>query len=159
MSSEQHYSRRHWLGSVAALFAGAAFARTASAMDAPEGVVVYKDANCGCCAKWVTHLSANGFKPAVRDRKDMDSLKDSLGIPNALRSCHTAVIGKLLIEGHVPAADIKKFLSAPPKGVLGLAVPGMPNGSPGMETAGRGDRYDVVAFAADGKTSVFATHG
>ncbi len=159
MSTEQHYSRRHWLGSIATILAGAAFAENAFAMDVPDGMVVYKDPNCGCCKKWVTHLSANGFKPAVRDRKDMESLKDSLGIPSALRSCHTAVVGKLLIEGHVPAEDVKKFLSSPPRGVLGLAVPGMPSDSPGMETAGRGDRYDVIAFAADGKTHVFATHG
>jgi len=89
----------------------------------------------------------------------MNELKDSLGIPAALRSCHTAVVGKLLIEGHVPAEDIKRLISTTPKGVLGLAAPGMPSGSPGMEMPGRADRYDVLAFTADGKTHVFATHG
>jgi hypothetical protein len=131
----------------------------ASAGAAPLAVTVYKDPSCGCCKKWVEHLSANGFAPVARDRTDMDALKDSLGVPSALRSCHTAVVGKFLIEGHVPAADIKRLVSTAPKGVLGLAVPGMPSGSPGMEMAGRSDRYDVVGFTAAGKTHVFATHG
>ena len=141
-------------GTVAALLPSMAAAEAA-----PVAVTVYKDPSCGCCKKWVTHLSANGFSPVARDRTDMDALKDSLGIPPALRSCHTAVVGKFLIEGHVPAADVKRLISTAPKGVLGLAVPGMPSGSPGMEMGGRGDRYDVLAFTADGKTHVFATHG
>ena len=77
---------------------------------------------------------------ACFQRTDMDALKDSLGVPSALRSCHTAVVGKFLIEGHVPAADVKKLISTAPKGVLGLAVPGMPSGSPGMEMAGRSEQ-------------------
>jgi hypothetical protein len=107
----------------------------------------------------VTHLSQNGFVTTAKDRSDMDALKDSLGVPVALRSCHTAVIGKFVIEGHVPAADVKKLLATTPKGIIGLAAPGMPAGSPGMEVSGRGDRYDVIAFGADGKSRVFATHG
>ena len=96
------------------------------------------------------HLAATGFAPIARDRTDMDTLKNSLGVPSGLRSCHTAVAGRYLIEGHVPAADIKRLLATKPKDVLGLAVPGMPSGSPGLEMPGRSDRYDVIAFSAGG---------
>ncbi|NUP54460.1 MAG: DUF411 domain-containing protein [Gemmatimonadaceae bacterium] len=123
-----------------------------------SSITVYKDPSCGCCTKWVEHLRAAGLKPVVHDRNDMDALKDSLGVPSALRSCHTAVAGKYVIEGHVPAADLTRLLATKPKGVLGLAVPDMPAGSPGMEMSGRRDAYDVVAFSANGKTSVFARH-
>jgi hypothetical protein len=88
----------------------------------------------------------------------MDALKDSLGVPSPLRSCHTAVVGKYVIEGHVPAADLKRLVASAPKGVLGIAVPDMPACSPGMEMGTRRDRYDVIAFSANGKTSVFARH-
>jgi hypothetical protein len=125
--------------------------------DAPS-ITVYKDPSCGCCTKWVEHLRAAGLRPAVHDRGDMDALKDSLGVPPSLRSCHTAVAGKYVIEGHVPASDVTRLVAAKPKGVLGLAVPDMPAGSPGMEMPGRHDAYEVIAFSANGKTSVFARH-
>ena len=121
-------------------------------------ITVYKDPSCGCCTKWVDHLRASGFTPTVHDRTDMDALKDSLGVPGSLRSCHTAVVGKFVVEGHVPAKDVKALLARAPKGVVGIAVPGMPAGSPGMEVPGRKDKYDVTAFSAGGKTSVFARH-
>jgi len=121
-------------------------------------ITVYKDPSCGCCTKWVDHLRASGLELTVRDRSDMDALKDSLGVPESLRSCHTAVAGKFVVEGHVPAADVKALLARPPKGIVGIAVPGMPAGSPGMEMPGRRDKYDVTAFFAGGKTSVFARH-
>ena len=123
-----------------------------------SSITVYKDPSCGCCTKWVEHLRAAGLKPVVHDRNDMDALKDRLGVPSALRACHPAVAGKYVIEGHVPAADLTRLLATKPKGVLGLAVPDMPAGSPGMEMSGRRDAYDVVAFSANGKTSVFARH-
>jgi hypothetical protein len=129
-----------------------------AAEPAPIAITVYKDPSCGCCTKWVSHLQASGFAPDVRDRPDMDTLKESLGVPTALRSCHTAVAGKYVIEGHVPAADVKRLLAVKPAGTLGLAVPGMPAGSPGMEMGHRHDRYDVIAFGAKGSTSVFAQH-
>jgi hypothetical protein len=88
----------------------------------------------------------------------MDALKESLGVPTALRSCHTAVAGRYVIEGHVPAADVKKLLATSPANVVGVAVPGMPAGSPGMEMGGRADRYDVIAFGAKGTTHTFARH-
>ena len=123
------------------------------------GVTVYKDPGCECCTKWVAYLRDNGFAPVVKDRSDMSALKDSLGVPSELRSCHTAVLGKFVIEGHVPVAEMKRLLAAPPRGMIGLAVPGMPSGSPGMEMPGRADAYSVIAFAANGTTVVFGRHG
>ena len=163
MSNDMTITRRAWCASMLRAFAGGA---TLSALlparahgHAPVSVTVYKDPSCGCCKKWVEHLAANGFAPVARDRTDMDALKNSLGVPPDLRSCHTAVAGKYLIEGHVPAADVKRLLLTKPTNVLGLAVPGMPSGSPGMEMPGKSDRYDVIAFSTGGKTRVFASHG
>jgi hypothetical protein len=131
---------------------------TPALAEGAPGVTVYKDPSCGCCTKWVEHLRTAGLRPTVHDRADMDALKDSLGVPSSLRSCHTAVAGKYVIEGHVPADDLKRLVARAPKGVLGIAVPGMPAGSPGMEMGTRRDPFDVVAFSANGKTSVFARH-
>jgi Predicted metal-binding protein len=160
--NETTMSRREMLASLASSIAtglalGTLLPSAAHAEVAPA-ITVYKDPSCGCCAKWVEHLRAAGFKPSVRDRSDMDALKDSLGVPAALRSCHTAVTGKFVIEGHVPADDLKRLVARAPKGVLGIAVPNMPAGAPGMEMPGRRDRYDVIAFASNGTTSVFARH-
>jgi hypothetical protein len=157
-----HITRRELLASLAKtaasmLVLGAVLPAPARASGA-GALTVYKDPSCGCCTKWVEHLRAAGLRPVVHDRDDMDALKDSLGVPTALRSCHTAVAGKYVIEGHVPASDLTRLVSAAPKGVLGLAVPDMPAGSPGMEMSGRRDSYDVIAFSANGKTSVFARH-
>jgi hypothetical protein len=156
-------TRREWLAATLTMAAGGAAVSVLGPAVAfaavPTPITVYKDPSCGCCTKWVTHLRASGFAPTAKDRTDMDSLKDSLGVPVALRSCHTAVAGKYVFEGHVPAADVKKLLASPPKGVLGLAVAGMPAGSPGMEVPGRTDKYDVIAFGTGGKTHVFASHG
>jgi hypothetical protein len=154
-------SRRAMLASLvkaSAIGCGIAAALPAIARADAPSITVYKDPSCGCCTKWVEHLRAAGFKLAVHDRGDMDALKDSLGVPAALRSCHTAVAGKYVVEGHVPASDVTRLLAAKPKGVVGLAVPDMPAGSPGMEMKGRRDPYDVVAFSANGKTTVFARH-
>lgn len=163
MSTPKTSSRREWLASMLRLAAGGAILGVIRpgllpASAPPIAITVYKDPSCGCCTKWVTHLKANGFVPVARDRTDMDALKDSLGVPSSLRSCHTAVSGRYVFEGHVPAADMKKFLAQKPASVVGLAVPGMPMGSPGMETPGKPDRYEVVAFAATGVTKVFARH-
>lgn len=122
---------------------------------APVEVTVYKSPTCGCCSKWVDHLTANGFKVTAHDTSDMLAVRKKLGVPDAMTSCHTAVVNGYLIEGHVPAADIQRLLRDKPK-VAGLAVPGMVTGSPGME-GGRSDPYNVIAFG-DGKTSVFARH-
>lgn len=120
--------------------------------------VVYKDPTCGCCTKWVAHLRASGFRPVVKDRRDMAALKDSLGVPMSLRSCHTAVAGRYVVEGHVPAQDVTRLLALAPREMIGIAVPDMPVGSPGMEMSGRSDHYEVVAFMANGTTKLFARH-
>ena len=146
------------LGAGAALSALLPFTSRADAMAAPTTITVYKDPSCGCCTKWVAHLRSAGLHPDVHDRADMDALKNSLGVPSALRSCHTAVAGRYVIEGHVPASDVKRLLTGAPKGILGIAVPDMRAGAPGMEVPGRADRYDVIAFAADGTTKLFAHH-
>lgn len=155
-------TRRSWLASIAGPLAGGvvltALATRVNAASVATPFTVYKDPSCGCCTKWVAHLTANGLKPVVKDRTDMAALKDSLGVPMPLRSCHTAVAGKYVIEGHVPAADVKRLLASAPKDIIGIAVPEMPAGSPGMEMGGRKDRYDVIAFGSGGATHVFATH-
>ena len=133
---------------------------TASAHDHPKpvAVTVYKNAQCGCCKGWVEHLRQNGFEVTANDVDDLAAIKSKLGVPGALTSCHTAVVGRYVVEGHVPAADIRKLLEEKPK-VVGIGVPGMPVGSPGMEAPGRRpDRYDVTAFAKDGSQRVFASH-
>jgi hypothetical protein len=164
MTDDTSMSRRQW---IAAFVGGSALAVLATLRPdgaalaaAPRRIVVYKDPTCGCCKAWVPHLRAGGFVAEVHDRPDMAAFKDSVGVPAALRSCHTAVTGRFVVEGHVPPADIARLLAKPPAGVVGLAVPGMPAGSPGMEVPGRrGDRYDVLAFRADGSSTVFASHG
>ena len=156
-------TRRAWIARMTTTALGGAtlaalLPRVLAGAPPPTSITVYKDPSCGCCAKWVDHLRANGFAPEVHDRSDMDALKDSLGVPAQLRSCHTAVVEKYVIEGHVPAADVKRLLSSKPAKTVGIAVPGMPVGSPGMEMGARVDRYDVVAFAPGGATRVFARH-
>ncbi len=155
-------TRREWLRSLGGTVAGVAglqlLARSASAASAPVHITVYKDPSCGCCTQWVAHLARSSMSTTVHDRADMDSLKDSMGVPAPLRSCHTAVVGRYIIEGHVPAADIRSLLATAPRNIVGLAVPGMPAGSPGMEMGARKDRYDVMAFTAKGSATVFRTH-
>ena len=156
-------TRRAWIARMATTaFGGAALTalmpRVVAGAAKPTAITVYKDPSCGCCTKWVDHLRANGFAPEVHDRSDMDALKDSLGVPAKLRSCHTAIVEKYVVEGHVPAADLKRLLATKPAQTVGVAVPGMPAGSPGMEVGTRVDRYDVVAFAPGGATRVFARH-
>jgi hypothetical protein len=125
---------------------------------ATTAITVYKSSTCECCAKWVDHLRANGFAPSVHDEEGMDTVKDNLAIPKDVRSCHTAQIEGYLIEGHVPAADIRRLLAERPK-VAGLAVPGMPSRAPGM--AEPGDKvggFGVVAFQSNGGTHTFAQY-
>jgi len=121
---------------------------------APSVITVYKDAGCECCARWVKHLSTNGFVATVHDVQNMNEIKRTMNVPPSLESCHTAVVDKYVVEGHVPADVIKKFLAEKPA-LLGLAVPGMPTGSPGMEGA-RAERYNVLAFERNGTTRIYA---
>lgn len=129
----------------------------AQAQPAGIRITVFKDPNCGCCRSWVDHLRKHGFEVTVRDTSDMSGAKRTGRVPEALRSCHTAFVNGYVVEGHVPAADIQRLLQEKPK-VAGLAVPGMPAGSPGMEMGRRVDKYDVVAFNRDGGTRVFTRH-
>ena len=119
-------------------------------------VVVYKSPTCGCCSKWVEHMEKNGYSVEVHDVKNVNPIKDKLGIPGQLRSCHTAKIGGYLIEGHVPASDIAQLLKTKPD-VAGLATPGMPMGSPGMEGP-RKVPYDVMSFTDNGSSAVYSSH-
>ena len=120
-------------------------------------ITVYKSATCGCCKEWVKHLQANGFSVKAHDVSDLMAHKTANGVPLKLGSCHTATVDGYVIEGHVPATDIKRLLKVRPA-VSGLAVPGMPVGSPGMEQGDHKDRYDVLTFDKQGKTGVFAQY-
>ena len=119
-------------------------------------VEVYKSPECGCCKAWAEHLQKNGFKVILHDVDDVPAARKKLGMPNRYGSCHTARVGEYLVEGHVPAADIKQLLKIHPK-ALGLAVPSMPPGSPGMEGE-RSVPYDTLLVTQDGKATVFAHH-
>ena len=120
-------------------------------------VLVYKSASCGCCKEWVKHMQANGFSVSSQNVDDLMGAKKANGVPLMLASCHTAKVGGYVIEGHVPASDIKRLLKERPP-VLGLAAPGMPNGSPGMEQGGPKDHYNVLTFDKQGNTAVYARH-
>ena len=120
-------------------------------------ITVFKDPGCGCCKSWIDHLKQHGFDVAVRDTNDVSGAKRTGRVPQQLHSCHTAFVNGYVVEGHVPAADIQRLLRDKPK-VAGIAVAGMPAGSPGMESGGRVDKYDVIAFNRDGATRVFARH-
>ncbi|MBW3630566.1 MAG: DUF411 domain-containing protein [Gemmatimonadetes bacterium] len=131
-------------------------ARLLDAAPAPTKILVYKSPTCGCCTAWLDHLEASGFAVTARDVPDVAPIKQRYGIPERLASCHTGLVAGYAVEGHVPAADIKRLIKEKPKAV-GLAVPGMPMGSPGMEGP-RKDRYDVILVGQNGKTRVYASH-
>ena len=138
------------IGTGAALVAAPALLR---ALGAPVKMTVYKSLSCGCCTAWVSYMRAQGFTADVKDMNDLSEIKRSLGVPVKLESCHTALVGAYVIEGHVPADLVKKILSEKPQ-IVGLAAPGMPADAPGM---GNGKTpYDVIAWDRAGKTSVFA---
>jgi hypothetical protein len=123
---------------------------------APFVITVYKDPSCGCCKKWVKHLTASGFVVMPHDVENIDEIKRTMNVPKALQACHTAIVGHYIVEGHVPADVIKKLVAEKPA-VLGIAVPGMPTGSPGMEVEGEpAEHYNVVAFDRNGATRVYA---
>jgi hypothetical protein len=129
----------------------------AQAAQEPPLVVVEKSPSCGCCTGWVEHMRAEGFEVEARDVSpdQLDRTKAALGITPDTMSCHTAMVGAYVIEGHVPAADVRRLLDAAPE-ALGLAAPGMPAASPGMDVGT--EPYDVLLIDEDGATSVFATH-
>jgi hypothetical protein len=123
---------------------------------APPSIVVYKSPSCGCCKAWMEYLTQQGFKVTGKDLDDVQPMKDEVGLPAKLASCHTAIVDGYVIEGHVPAADIQRLLKERPK-VVGLSAPGMPPSSPGMDQPGK-IPFDVLAFDARGQTAVYARH-
>ncbi|HUU66698.1 MAG TPA: DUF411 domain-containing protein [Methyloceanibacter sp.] len=131
-----------------------------AATDSPLTLEVWKSPTCGCCGKWVKHLEANGFTVTAKNTSPamLDRIKRQAGITNKLASCHTGLTGGYAIEGHVPAEDIKRLLKEHPD-AIGLTVPNMPIGSPGMEQPdGETEAYDVLLVKKDGSTEVFARH-
>ncbi len=150
--------RRHFIQALAggtALLATAAFAQKAMALPVID---VYKSPYCGCCGAWVEHLQKSGFTVRTHEVEDTSTVRQKLRMPEKYGSCHTAKVGNYVLEGHVPASDIKRMLTQKPK-ALGLAVPAMPVGSPGMEVeSGRVDPYDVLLVQADGRATVYQSY-
>lgn len=156
---------------VASLGASATAAAPDAAMQAPPGVpdpaspaalplvVVHKSPSCGCCGAWVEHMREAGFAVEVRNEDNLEPVKSRLGVPLAKGSCHTAEVGGYFVEGHVPAEDVKRLLAQAPD-ARGLVLPGMPIGSPGMESPdGRVQPYTVELVTPEGSTRIFAQHG
>lgn len=122
----------------------------------PVALDVYKSPTCGCCESWIEHADKHGFESAIHHPQDLNGVKDRLGIAAQFRSCHTAVTAEgFAFEGHVPAKLVQRFLDNPPEGALGLSVPGMPAGSPGMEMGERFDPYPVVLLYKDGRFELY----
>ncbi|OOZ42243.1 hypothetical protein BOW53_01185 [Solemya pervernicosa gill symbiont] len=117
---------------------------------------IYNSPSCGCCYGWSAHMENNGYTVTSHNQHNMQPIKNVLGIPTEVQSCHTAKIGGYIIEGHVPASDIKRLLVERPE-IRGLAVPGMPMGSPGMEGS-RKDAYNVVTIEKNGESRIYASH-
>ena len=134
----------------------AASALISSAASAAQ-LTVHKSPYCGCCAKWIEHVEKHGFTVKVVETEDMTAVKKRLGVPDALVSCHTTQVGGYFVEGHVPAADIKRLLAEKPK-AAGIAVPGMPIGAPGMEIGEQKQPYSTLLISRTGKPSTFARH-
>ena len=125
-------------------------------MAATSRITVYKDPTCGCCGKWAEHLRASGFEVVIQEARDLAEYRKKYGVPASLASCHTAVVDEYAIEGHVPAREIQRLLKERPN-AKGLAVPGMPMGSPGMEAA-KTQAYSVMLFDASGHSSVYQNY-
>ena len=156
MQRNARTASRRWLAAIAlTLFA---VAGTADELAGQPTAIVYKSPSCGCCALWVEHLEEHGFAVETRESSDMNAVKQQLGVPKGLASCHTAVVNdSYVIEGHVPAEDIRRLFESG-SDAKGLAVPGMPGGSPGMESA-PATPYEVILFDEEGNTEVYAEHG
>ncbi len=142
--------RLHSLLLIAVLGSAPVFAQSSAPVE------VFKSPYCGCCGKWVEHLRQNGFEVKTHDVEDVTAARKKTGMPDRLGSCHTAKIGGYVVEGHVPAADIQRLLKEKPR-ALGLAVPSMPPGSPGMDSA-KPIPYQTLLVRTDGTTQVFAQH-
>jgi len=155
MSSFINRSARGVLIAAFVLFASVAHGQVKAKPATPQ-LTVYKSPTCGCCGKWVEYMQANGFTAGVTNLPDVSPIKTKHGVPARLASCHTTLVGGYVIEGHVPVEDVRRLLKEKPA-VLGLAAPGMPAGSPGMDVP-NSPPYDVVSFDKDGRTRVFASH-
>ena len=141
------------IATVASIATGVAQSQQAAPL-----VEVFKTPTCGCCSQWVTHMRASGFTVRTTDLNDLTQIKSSRRVPDAVQSCHTAVVGGYVVEGHVPAADVHRLLKEKPA-VVGIAVGGMPVGSPGMEYPGtKAQPYNVMSFDKSGVTRIFAKH-
>lgn len=140
-----------------ALGAAATWARPAGALQALPRVEVYKNPHCGCCGAWVDHMQAAGFPVKVTLVDDTAVMRRRVGLPDRFGSCHTALVGGYVLEGHVPANEVKRLLAQRPD-AIGLAVPGMPAGSPGMEVGTRKDHYQVLLIDKRGRDTVFAAY-
>lgn len=144
------------LGGLTAAAVVAAVAQKPADQKVAAGVMtVYKSPTCGCCGLWIDHMKAAGFQVRAVDMEDLTEVKQSSGVPMKLRTCHTAIIDGYVVEGHVPADLVKKMLAEKPK-VAGIAVAGMPIGSPGMEQGDQKEPYEVLLFDKTGKTTVYA---
>lgn len=139
------------------LLAGALLFGAPSPAEDLASVTVYKTPRCGCCVKWVEHLEANGFRVESRNLPDLRALKASHGVPAGLTACHTALVDGYVVEGHVPASDVARLLEERPP-IRGIAVPGMPIGSPGMEGPNP-EAYRVLSFDNQGRVAEFSAHG
>ncbi len=149
-------SLRNFRRSAFAMTLGLALAACAGAAQA-TAITMYRDPNCGCCLAWADHakdhFAAKGEASVETiEHPQMGTVKMSYGVPADLSSCHTAIVDGYVIEGHVPAKDVERLLKDRPAGVTGLAVPGMPLGSPGMEMSGQKDAYQVIAFGPAGRS-------
>ena len=145
--------RRTALGLIMAAIPAAACAKPAKA----AVLNIYKSPYCGCCGAWVEHIKSSGIRAVVREMEDVSPIAKKAGVPDKVRSCHTATIDGYFVEGHVPATDIRKLLRERPK-ARGIAVPGMPIGSPGMEQGGRKDAFNTLIVDRSGAVRVFSRH-
>jgi hypothetical protein len=148
--------KRNWTAKLAVALALVLAASVSAQRGAQQqaSVTVYKTATCGCCSKWVDHLRAQGFDVKALDVDNIASVKATYGVPQELGSCHTALVGGYVVEGHVPGDVVSRMLRERPK-IVGLAVPGMPVGSPGMEVPGRSESYSILSFDKTGKSAVY----
>jgi len=155
-TEEESMHRRHFVGLGLLALSTTALIGWLRTAPLDDGITVYRTPTCGCCLAWVDHLRESGFAVSVEEMPDLAPIKRDLGVPEDLESCHTATVGGYVVEGHVPAEDIRRLLASKPN-AKGLAVPGMPIGSPGMERGNEKQPYRVILFGAAGET-VFATH-
>ncbi|TDR80690.1 DUF411 domain-containing protein [Paludibacterium purpuratum] len=140
-----------WLAAILAL----GLFSSMPALAASSAITMVKNTGCVCCERWAAAMQKTGFDVTTQEQPDITAIKDKLGVPQALRSCHTATAGGYIFEGHVPPDLVAKVLKTHPK-IAGLAVPGMPLKAPGMDAAGVTTPYQVIAFTKDGQTSVYA---